>query len=73
MRYDLESESGIVIAHGICPKFSDYDTYWMAANAIDEGIRNAVCVGGDIEYMAGLDNFCWCDPIESEKKSRWKI
>ena len=67
LRYDLESESGIVIAHGICPKFSDYDTYWMAANAIDEGIRNAVCVGGDIEYMAGLDNFCWCDPIESEK------
>lgn len=67
LRYDLESESGIVVAHGICPKFSDYDTYWMAANAIDEGIRNAVCVGGDIEYMAGLDNFCWCDPIESEK------
>jgi phosphoribosylformylglycinamidine synthase len=67
LRYDLESESGIVVAHGICPKFSDYDTYWMVANAIDEGIRNAVCVGGDIEYMAGLDNFCWCDPIESEK------
>jgi len=67
LRYDLENESGIVVAHGICPKFSDYDTYWMVANAIDEGIRNAVCVGGDIEYMAGLDNFCWCDPIESEK------
>ena len=67
LRYDLESESGIVVAHGICPKFSDYDTYWMVANAIDEGIRNAVCVGGDIEYMAGLDNFCWCDPVESKK------
>ncbi len=66
IRYDLQSESGIVISHGICPKYSDYDTYWMVANAIDEGIRNAVCVGGDIEYMAGLDNFCWCDPIESE-------
>lgn len=67
IRYDLESNQGIVIAHGICPKFSDYDTYLMVANAIDEGIRNAVCVGGDIEHMAGLDNFCWCDPIESEK------
>lgn len=67
LRYDLESQAGIVIAHGICPKFSDYDTYFMVANAIDEAIRNAVCVGGDLEYMAGLDNFCWCDPIESEK------
>ncbi len=67
LRYDLESESGIVVAHGICPKFSDYDTYWMVANAIDEAIRNAVCVGADLEHMAGLDNFCWCDPIESEK------
>ncbi len=67
IRYHLETQAGIVIAHGICPKFSDYDTYFMVANAIDEAIRNAVCVGGDLEYMAGLDNFCWCDPIESEK------
>ena len=73
IRYDLESENGIVVAHGICPKFSDFDTYWMAANAIDEAVRNAVCVGGDIEYMAGLDNFCWCDPIESEKNPDGKF
>ncbi len=66
LRYDLESEKGIVVSHGICPKFSEYDTYHMVANAIDEAIRNAVCVGGDLEHMAGLDNFCWCDPIESE-------
>lgn len=67
LRYDFNSYSGIVVAHGIAPKFSCYDTYYMAANAIDEAIRNALCVGGDIEYMAGLDNFCWCDPIESDK------
>lgn len=67
LRYDLDSLSGIVISHGICPKYSDYDTYYMVANAIDEAVRNAVCVGGDPDYMAGLDNFCWCDPIESEK------
>lgn len=75
LRYDLESEAGLVVAHGICPKFSDYDTYYMAANAIDEAVRNAVCVGADIEFMAGLDNFCWCDPIESEKTpdGRYKL
>ncbi len=75
LRPDLSRTDGIAVAHGICPKFSDIDTYWMAANAIDEAIRNAVCVGGDLEHMAGLDNFCWCDPIESEKTpdGRYKL
>ena len=67
LRPILESEAGLVISHGICPKFSDYDTYWMMANAVDEGIRNAVAVGGNPEKMAGVDNFCWCDPVQSEK------
>jgi phosphoribosylformylglycinamidine synthase len=39
----------------------------MAAAAIDEAVRNAVCVGLDVDKMAGLDNFCWPDPIESVK------
>ncbi len=63
----LESDAGLVIAHGICPKFSDYDTYWMMANAMDEAIRNAVAVGADPDRLAGLDNFCWCDPVQSDK------
>lgn len=67
LRPILESEAGIVISHGICPKFSDFDTYWMVANAIDEGIRNAVATGADPDRLAGVDNFCWCDPVQSEK------
>jgi len=63
----LNSYEGLVISHGICPKFSDYDTYHMTACALDEAIRNAVCCGGNIDKMACLDNFCWCDPIKSEK------
>lgn len=59
----LESDAGIVLAHGICPKYSDYDTYWMMANAMDEGIRNAVACGADPDALAGIDNFCWPDPI----------
>ena len=39
----------------------------MMACAIDEALRNYVAVGGDIGHVAGLDNFCWCDPVESEK------
>ncbi len=60
-----ESDAGLVISHGICPKFSDYDTYWMMANAMDEAIRNAVAVGADPDCLAGVDNFCWCDPVAS--------
>lgn len=63
----LGSARALVVANGICPKFSDLDTYWMMACAIDEGVRNAVATGADIGYMAGVDNFCWCDPVQSEK------
>ncbi len=62
-----DSYRGVVVSHGICPKFSDYDTYNMSALALDEAIRNAVSVGGNIDNMACLDNFCWCDPIKSDK------
>ena len=63
----FDSFEGVVVAHGICPSYSDIDTYHMMACAIDEGLRNFVAVGGDIEHVAGLDNFCWCDPVKSEK------
>lgn len=66
VRPELDSDQGLVISHGICPQYSDIDTYWMMANAIDEAIRNAVAVGGNVNYMAGCDNFCWCDPVQSE-------
>ncbi|SHN65525.1 AIR synthase-related protein [Desulfovibrio litoralis] len=63
----LAETKGMVISNGICPKFSDYDSYWMMANAIDEAVRNAVAVGAKPDQLAGVDNFCWCDPVESER------
>ena len=63
----LTSFEGVVVANGICPRYGDIDTYHMAACAIDEAIRNAIAVGGSLDFMAGLDNFCWCDPVQSEK------
>ena len=63
----LTSFEGVVVANGICPRYGEIDTYHMAACAIDEAIRNAIAVGGSLEQMAGLDNFCWCDPVQSEK------
>ena len=39
----------------------------MAAASIDEAVRNAVCAGVNVDKIAGLDNFCWPDSIESVK------
>jgi phosphoribosylformylglycinamidine synthase len=66
IRPDLQTMEGVVVAHGVCPKYGDIDAYAMAANAIDEAVRNAVAVGGDVDHMGGLDNFCWPDPVQSE-------
>ncbi len=63
----LDTFEGVVVANGICPRYSDIDTYHMAACAIDEAVRNAVAVGGSLDRLAGIDNFCWCDPVESDK------
>jgi phosphoribosylformylglycinamidine synthase len=61
----LDSYEGIVVSNGIVPRYSDIDTYAMAASAIDEAVRNAVASGANPDHMAMLDNFCWCDPIPS--------
>ena len=61
----LDSHMGIVVANGICPRYGDIDTYHMVACAVDEAVRNVIAVGGRIGRIAGLDNFCWPDPIPS--------
>lgn len=55
----LGSRRGIVIACGMNPHYGDFDTYHMAASAIDEAVRNCVAVGADPARVAILDNFCW--------------
>ena len=63
----LDSFEGVIVANGICPRYGDIDTYHMAACAVDEAVRNTIAVGGSLGKIAGLDNFCWCDPVQSEK------
>jgi len=55
----LGSRRGIVVACGMNPCYGELDTYWMAAGAIDEAVRNCVAVGADPRRIAILDNFCW--------------
>ncbi len=61
----VDSHVGIIVANGICPRYGDIDAYHMVACAIDEAVRNAIAVGGRMGRIAGLDNFCWPDPIPS--------
>jgi phosphoribosylformylglycinamidine synthase len=58
----LDSERGVIISNGINPKYGEIDPYWMAASAIDEALRQIVAVGGSLERVALLDNFCWGNP-----------
>ena len=55
----LDSDRGIVVSSGICPSYADIDPYWMAASAIDEALRQIIAVGGNLDRLAVLDNFCW--------------
>ncbi len=55
----LDSKKGIVLSNGINPCYGDIDPYWMAASAIDEAMRQIAAVGGDLDKVALLDNFCW--------------
>lgn len=59
LRPRLDSYRGIAIACGMNPCYGDWDTYWMAASAVDEALRNSVAVGADPRRIALLDNFCW--------------
>jgi phosphoribosylformylglycinamidine synthase II len=62
----LNSNKGLAISCGMNPMYGDIDPYWMALSGIEEAIRNLVCVGGRIDRIALLDNFCWGDCTRPE-------
>ncbi len=63
----LNSKKALVLSYGLNPSLSELDSYNMAACSIDSAIRAAVAVGADIDYMALLDNFCWCSPEDPHR------
>ena len=69
------SNRGLAVGCGIIPRYGDIDTYHMAACSIDEALRNVVAVGARPDRVAGLDNFCWPDPVRSDKTpdGRYKL
>ena len=73
LRPKFDSDRGITLSNGLAPMLSeksrddgtsvDGDSYYATLAALDEAVRNAVCVGADPRHLAILDNFCWprCD------------
>jgi phosphoribosylformylglycinamidine synthase II len=62
----LNSNRGLAISCGMNPLYGDIDPYWMALAGIEEAIRNLICVGGRLDRIALLDNFCWGDCTRPE-------
>ncbi len=58
------SRKGVMVSNGINPRYGVISSYWMAAAAIDEALRNIVATGGSASKTAILDNFCWADTNE---------
>ena len=63
----LGSYKGIAISNGINPRYGSLDPFWMAASCIDEAIRQIISVGGSLDRIAILDNFCWGNPDKADR------
>lgn len=68
----FDSDKGVVLSQGLYPRLSEINCYDMAACAIDTALRNAVAVGGNINHIAILDNFCWCSSNEPKRLAQLK-
>ncbi|MFA6991807.1 MAG: AIR synthase-related protein, partial [Candidatus Gracilibacteria bacterium] len=67
-----ESEKGIICSQALHPNYADIDTYHMAACSIDEAIRNAIAIGGTLDHLALMDNFCWSNSNDPERLGQLK-
>ena len=55
----LDSSRGLAFAQALIPQYSAIDAYDMMTCTIDEAVRRLIAVGGDLDHIGGVDNFCW--------------
>ena len=69
LRPVLESEKGLAFSQAILPWYSKIDAFHMMTCTIDEAARRMISVGGSLDHMGGVDNFCWpniqYDPLKN--------
>ena len=54
-----DSPRGLALSLALNPAYSPIDTYHMTAVTIDEAVRRLLAVGGSLDHIGGVDNFCW--------------
>jgi len=67
IRGRLDSKRGIAVSNGINVRYGMIDPFGMAASCIDEAIRQIIAVGGSLDRIALLDNFCWGNPDKPDR------
>jgi len=55
----LTSRRGIAVTQALHPHYGIIDTYHMVGASIDECVRRLISVGGRLDTIGGVDNFCW--------------
>lgn len=67
LRVRAEGDHGVVLGEGVHPFYAELSGHAMARACVDEGVRRVLCAGARLDRLAALDNFCWPDPVESER------
>jgi phosphoribosylformylglycinamidine synthase II len=75
---DLEAHGGekdslVTVGCGLAPRMSSYNAEVMAKLAVDEAVRNIIVSGTNPQKICLLDNFCWPDPVLTEKNPQGDI
>jgi len=60
-------EGMLGVSCGLAPRWSFVHAGMMAKVSVDEAFRNLLASGVDPDKVCVLDNFCWPDPVASEK------
>ncbi|MEJ5300617.1 MAG: phosphoribosylformylglycinamidine synthase subunit PurQ [Thermodesulforhabdaceae bacterium] len=55
----FSSMKGLAVTQALHPFYGQIDTYHMVAVTIDESVRRLLSVGGRLDRIGGVDNFCW--------------
>ena len=65
----LKSQKGLAFSQSLFPWYSKIDAFHMMTCTIDEAVRRLIAVGGNLETIGGVDNFCWPDIQYDPKKN----
>jgi len=55
----LTSNRGLAFSQALIPTYAGIDAYHMTTCTIDEAVRRLIAVGGSLDHVGGVDNFCW--------------